>query len=127
MAAQTGLRRGLMSLSPGYGVGYGIAVHFHLEHGGAEFYLTVCGKSVKESVTHVLSGQIIFLRNGILPEIIGIVPFSPAAHESGLKNVNHVSKFLKDGFQLGDVPDNPLFRSVERTAFIGVGQVCDAI
>ena len=90
-----------MGRGPGYGVGFGEAVKFHLVIRGAEFYLPVGGNRIQQCVREFLPG-----RQG--SKVFGVVPLAPASDESCLDDHYDVGIFLDEGFDLGNVPEDLL-------------------
>jgi hypothetical protein len=111
----------------GQGVGQRISVHVSFEHGGAERNLPCDRKGVKQCIDDMFTGQKIFRLGRIPHEFAGVIPFAPATDEAGLHDINDVRVFLKNGFQLGNMPQDLILCGVERAALIRMREVLDVV
>ena len=105
VTGKTGLGRVLMRLGAGKGVGQCIAVQGHLVGRGAEFDLPRFRNHLQEFVHQRLAVCVVL-------EIIGIIPFSPAADESGLDYHDDIIILLNQGSELINVFVNLLGSSI---------------
>ena len=84
----------------GQGIGVGIPVEVHFELRGTEFDLPVGRDRIQQGVHDGLPVRVL-----AVPVVFGVVPFAPAADETGLDDEEDVSIFLEEGFDLGDMAE----------------------